>query len=213
MSEMPEQILDYASPMAKTPLRLAVRSIIRMYAEPDGVSVYETLTGQGQALGAIIFSGCTVALLGSALYQTERPRAFADYFLDAWFVLYFLTVFATVALIFAVIHQNWRKTILRASAEQLTLVMESPFKSVVRRWPGADVRFVHVVQSLDPRTQRLVYHLQIEMSSGQRLQLFGGHEMAELAEIANAVRKCYPVEGAELPGTGAARTPQTGHCG
>jgi hypothetical protein len=198
MSDVPEQILDYASPMARTPLRMAVRSIIRMYSRADGVEVFETLTGQVQALTAIVFTSCTITLLGFALLGMERPQGFLDYF-NPVLACYFVGLCGTAVLIVAVIHQNWRKTSLRMSAEDLTLSMETPFKSFVRKWPSTDVRFVHVMQSLNARTQRLVHDLQIEMSSGQRLQLFSGHEMPELAAIGVEIRRYIPEESDGLP--------------
>ena len=200
MSDISEQILDYASPMARSPLRLAVKSIIRIKAEGDSVAIIEMLTGQGQALAAIIFTGLTVSLLGFGLVGDVAPKTLVDIF-NPVLVIYFVVVCGTGALMLAVIHNNWRQTVLRVSRERVTLTLSSPFKMTTHEWPSADVRHVHVMQTLDKRTQRVIYDLQIEMGSGSMVQLFGGHDTPELSEIADAVRGRLPAgSGEELGG-------------
>ena len=105
MSDISEQILDYASPMARSPLRLGVKSIIRIKAEGDSVAIFEMLTGQRQALAAIIFTALTVSLLGFATVGMVEPRTFWDIYNPA-LVIYFVFACGTAALILAVIHNN-----------------------------------------------------------------------------------------------------------
>jgi hypothetical protein len=194
MSDVSEPILDYASPMERSPLRMAVKSVIRIQSEGKGVGIYETLTGQTQALTAILFTSFTVSLLGIALLGNLRPWTISVFY-SGPLIVYFLTVCGTATLVLAVIHQNWRKTTLRVSPERVILIMSTPFRGTMREWPSVDVWHVHVVQSLDQRTQRLVYDLQVMMSSGVNFKLFGGHDPPELNVIAEAVRKYLPTGG------------------
>jgi hypothetical protein len=189
----PETILDYASPMAKTPLRLASRSVISIIPTDDGVEITETLTGQSQALAAIIFSASMVVLMGCTAMARIHPRHWSD-LLDAIPVLIFYVIYAggTAALIVAVIHSSWRRTILTVSPEQTVLLFRSPLKEKSYAWLNKEIRHVLVTQELIQSTWQIVYKLQLEIADRQTAQLFGGHDADELAEIAKLIRKFLP---------------------
>lgn len=190
LSAAPELILDYASPMARTPLRLASRSIISIVYKNDEAQIHETLTGQTQALAAIIFSGLTVLLLGSSVLGIVHRRTLDGLIAAApILILYFLYAAGTLFLILAVIHTSWRQTVLGISHQHVTLNFKSPLKKTGYDWPTEEIRHVHVVQGLDGATNRIVFQLRIEIANRQIAELFGGHTAGELTEIAWLVRE------------------------
>lgn len=184
-----ETILDYASPMAKTPLRLATRNVITIVPTDDGFQIVETLAGQSQALAAILFSASMVALLGITITGGIHPSRLSD-FLYAIPVLIFYLLYAggTAALILAVIHTNWRRTILLVYPRETMLTFKSPLREKSYEWPSQDIRHILVTQELKGSGQ-IVHQLQFEIAHGQTAQLFGGHDADELVEIAQLIRK------------------------
>jgi hypothetical protein len=188
MSQVPGgPILDYASPALKAPLRLTDLSILTVREITDGVEVLETLTGKGPAIAAMIFSGGTVTLFGYEVFTSAVPNAHPDF--DTLQISYLIYLAVTLILIFAIIESNWRETILRVQAENLTLSFRSPFKLRQHQWTAEMVRSIHVVQAIDIKTQRLVHELQIELSSPQWVKLFTGHDAPELGNIAGQLRQ------------------------
>jgi hypothetical protein len=197
MTEIPAgPILDYASPNSRTPLRLATRSVISILSTANEVIITESLDGHLSALAAILFTGSTVALLGTGVIgETLHLHNWSD-LSDAALVLvlYFVYAAGTLALIVAVIHTNWRRTILQVSHECAVLIFKSPLKETVHKWPTENVRHVHVVQELDQRSQRIVFYLRIEVRDRPVAQLFSGHKIDELSEIARLIHEKLPTQ-------------------
>ena len=192
MTEIPAgPILDYASPISRTPLRLASRSVISILSTTKGTVITESLGGQMPALAAIIVTGSTVSLLGCGVLGIVLHLHNWTEFYEALVVLipYFIFAGGTLALILAVIHTSWRRTILRVSPQGIVLVFHSPLKEKAYEWTGENVRHVHIVQELDRRRWEVAYHLQIDIGDRHTAQLFGGHGIEELSEIARLIRQ------------------------
>jgi hypothetical protein len=197
MTEIPAgPILDYASPIARTPLRLASRSVISILASGNRAIITESLGGQSGAVAAILFTGLTVTLLGcGVLGSALHLHNWTDFYVAlVVLILYLIYAGGTLALILAVIHTSWRRTVLRVSPQQIVLTFHSPLKKKAYEWPSQSVQHVHVVQALNQRRYEIAYHLQIEIRNQQVAQLFGGHEISELSEIARLIREKLEAE-------------------
>jgi hypothetical protein len=179
-------ILDYASPGLAGPLRLADRSILTFLPEPGGMHIVETLEGKTRAIAAICFSGISMLILGFTI------SASTPFLSRPWFTsmaLWLLLAAGVAALILALIHSNWKATILKLRPEDLQLTFETPFKKRFYSWTWDQFRQAHVVQSLDSRTQRVIRELQVEIWTSPVLRLFIGHGLRELGAIVDELRR------------------------
>jgi hypothetical protein len=181
-------VLDYASPNARSPLRMTNTSIIKVNELPDGTEIVEFLTEHGQAIGAIIFTTITMTILGNDVLSRH---SWTQIFLGPCLV-YVLFALGVLTLILAVIQVNWRQTILHISHESLTLTFKSPFKKQTWRWPTADIQRAHVVEDNDPRAKSFICELRIETAAHGWLNLFGGHDPRELNQLAELISRHLP---------------------
>lgn len=180
-------VLDYASPLARGPLRLADRSILTFIPVSNGVNIVESLEGRGRAVAAIIFSSCAVILLGPVVFG----EAFDHDISIAGVLLYLGYAVMTVIVILAVINANWRTTILGVTREHLILDFKTPFRLARRQWNPEELKTVNVVQQLDPRTKRIAHEIQLEFYSHPLTRLFTGHDPPELHHIVDTVRQHF----------------------
>jgi hypothetical protein len=188
-------VLDYASPAIRGPLRLTDKSIITFIPTPDGLDIVETLHGKGAALAAIIFTSGAVALLGTEVFAGIVAHDPASTWPWTGIFLYLAFAAMTILVILAVIHANWRSSLLSVTRQRLILDFKSPYRLTRRQWEPEQLKTVNVVQQLDPRTQRLIYEIQLEFWSCPMIRLFTGHDPSELHRIADTIRKHFaPVE-------------------
>jgi len=184
----PKPVLDYASPNARSPLRLTNTSIISVNERSDGTEIIESLTGHGEAIGAIAFTSITMTILGNDVLSNP---AWSKNFLGPC-IIYWLFALGILTLILAVIHVNWRQTILHISHETLTLTFKSPFKKQTWRWPTADIQRAYAVEEIVPKAKRFICELRIETAVHGSMNLFGGHEPRELNELADLIQRHLP---------------------
>jgi hypothetical protein len=177
-------VLDYASPHTHGAARLPARSVLTYQRTADGgVIVLETLTGKSGAIGAMVFSGLSLALLMIASIAAGLP----------WQAMFGPGAFALAGAIVMgmVVNQTWRRTILRGTSAGIELSFLSPLQRArLMQWPADQVHAVMPVYTADERLddEAARGELNIVISRGPLLRLFTGHAHAEMAWIADCIR-------------------------
>jgi thiamine-phosphate pyrophosphorylase len=185
--DAPAPILDYASPRKRVKLRLAANSILDCRYETDRVSVVETLKGRDGAIGAIIFA-CVVLLIMAAMLSSSdlSDRRHRDYVPTVLLSVFWLI---EASLIFVVIHQTWRKTVLTVTEEAVELLFGSPFRRTLHEWPGVDVYEVLTPVTANEGLPNALAELRINLASGGEIHLFTDHPLNEIVRIAQGLRR------------------------
>ena len=140
MSQVPRQVLPYATPKSLRRVRKPLRTKIVQEQGRDYVHFIEVSAEEkDQIVWGIVFLGLTLLLIGwMAWGQWERlivlgmkrGRLGQALFLTAF-------ILAQVGAVFYVIHVVWRRITLAVRDGELWLEVDAPFGSSLRRW-GAD---------------------------------------------------------------------------
>lgn len=188
------QILDYASPRQRGKLRLPSQSVLEVRQdEGGGVTVTETLSGRGGAVGAIVFAVITLLLLAATgASQLKQSRGFEG---EA-FVLFVIGAvwIAELTVLLVVINNTWRRTVLTVGADGVALQFLAPFSKRRYAWPRErmeDVRVVRTSESSPLRTWEAPQPLGelLLLPVGERaVALLTDHREGELHAIAQSVR-------------------------
>ena len=186
-------ILDYASPRQRGKLRLPSQSVLEVRQDEAGVTVTETLSGRGGAVGAIVFAVMTLLMLGgTGVAQLRQSRSFeADGVTVAFIAIVWLS---ELAVLLVVINNTWRRTVLSVGAGSFALHFLAPFSRREYAWPlerMEDVRVVRTSESSPLRTWGAPAPLGelLLLPVGERaVALFTDHREGELHGIAQALR-------------------------
>lgn len=173
-------ILDYASPRKqKGRARLPAQSRLSLVPQTRGVTVIETLTGQGEAVGALIFGVLILICVGwvaATQFHTVRDGAIVLWIL--WLV--------EATLMPLVINNTWRRTILTVTADTLTLRFTSPFTTKEYNWRTEVLEDLRLVRTQE--TPPALAELQIHLVGHPLVKLFTDHMERELAHVVAALR-------------------------
>jgi hypothetical protein len=187
-------ILDYASPRARGKLRLPSQSVLDVRRDEAGVTVTETLSGRGAAVGAIVFAVITLLMLaGTGLGQLKQARR--D-FSDDSVVLCFIGLvwLSELAVLLVVINNTWRRTVLTAGADGFALQFLSPVSKRRYAWPRERMEGVRVVRTNDTSPRPTwggaapLGELLLLPVGERAVSLFTDHREGELHGIAQHLR-------------------------
>lgn len=183
----PEAILDYASPRPRKRIRLPCKSRLELHADGKGVRIVETLAGRSGAIAAMVFA--VVVLLEWALvcYGIYKPgRRLSDQLSDLlWAAVPWL---GYLALLLAVVHQTWRKTILQVDRQRVLLQFVSPLRQVCYRWPAEQVLQIQPAITFMAQNAWPVGELRLHLASGGRVHLFTDHRLSDVERLADSTR-------------------------
>jgi len=192
-------ILDYASPRSFSKLRLASRSVISWetgLARRNGISditITERLEGRSRAVAALIFGGAVVLVLTAHMIL-------ADVLFRSRNNIRTTPVLAPVAAIvltvmFLVIRETWRTTILETIEGELRLAFKAALTSPqTYTWNPGEIVEVRLFET-DPANY--LGELQILPKQNEVVRLFIDHHVDQLKQMETALRKALempPVE-------------------
>ena len=190
-------VLDYASPRHRGKLRLPSRSVLEARRNDNGLVVTETLSGSGGARGAVAFGAVTWLILASLGVGQVVAHAGRWQDIDTVIVLLVGGVCAIeLTVLLMVINNTWRKTVLLAHPERISVHFVAPFSKRHYVWPAHRVEDVRVVRTYEPESLP-AWHGQavplgeLELIPGGEpmAKLFTDHPEADLAVIARAARE------------------------
>jgi hypothetical protein len=186
-------ILDYASPRARGKLRLPSKSVLEVREDRGGVTVTETLSGRGEAVGAIVFAVITLLMLaGTGMSQLRQLRNFEA---DGMVVCFIGAVWlAELTVLLAVINNTWRRTVLTAGADGFALHFLAPFSKRHYAWPRDRIEDVRVVRTSEASSLHMwggassLGELLLLPVGERAVALFTDHREGELQGIAQVMR-------------------------
>src|SRR5437773_2640474 len=128
-------ILDYASPGAKSALRVGSRSLLRVQRAADELRIVETLEDHAQAIGAILFAWLAMTpMICLAAVATTDVMTEPGLAVLAWILAWILPL-AGALTTYGVIESTWGRTILIVNRSLITLRFVSPLRRLrEHRW-------------------------------------------------------------------------------
>jgi hypothetical protein len=181
-SDLPGPILDYASPRPNTINRLPAQSILAIRRTDEGAEIVETLSGKGEAIGAIVFAGFVILWI-----NIQAELLWKSYTGEAIFLN--VTGAVMAGLIVLVINNTWRKTSLISRPGALSLTFKSIFQTRHFAWSDEQIQSVAVFALADRKTGRLLHELRLLTWTDSGARLFTGHSSVELKVVVNALGK------------------------
>ena len=182
-------ILDYAGPRKRSALRLPAVSRLDAAGADGRVTVTESLAGQQNAVGALVFGlivlGIVIASTTVNAYDFHHHRWHRDW--QAMLIAPGVMAAALLACMAGVLQQTWRRTLLSAEYDDLRLAFRSPFRSRHYRWTAAQIADVVVVLTANVETAAPLGEVLITRVAGGEIRLFTDHAAARLGPIARAV--------------------------
>jgi len=196
--ERPAPILDYASPQARSRLRLPARSDLHVTQSPTELRIHETLTGQGAALLALVFALFTLACLLATARDLIQGGRFHHHLFEL--SLYLSIATAEVLTMLAVLDNTWRTTTLVVTPESIMLRFHSPIRgSRLHKWLAEKLHTVAVRQTrLQPRGPAFP-ELELDLWGEPQVRLFLGHPVRELEELVAAIHTVQPPSPSPRP--------------
>jgi len=200
-------VIDYASPVPRSKLRLPARSEIRWVDAPGRLVVTQVLAGREGAVWALGLAGFTFGLMSLALVgMIERWHRNV-----APIAMIVMVMAAEVLVSVLVIRNTWRKTILTVTREELAVETAGPLASRQRFvFPTEQVAGVVVVDREPQPGEARVAELEIRFWSIPSVHLFAGHPPETLRAIVSSIAHVQPVAPPPLPAalaTARATTP------
>ena len=193
---MSTQIIDYASPVPRSRMRLPARSEFRWEQGPGWLVITQVLAGREGAIGALLLAGLTFVLMTIGVADMIGKWHRNVGLLGLLGVL--MTAEVVVGLL--VIHNTWRKTVLTVTRDELAVETAAPFAARQRVvFRSEQVAAVVVVDSEPVPGAGIVPELEIRLWSIPPVRLFAGHLRQTLLSIASAVGHVQPVQPPPLP--------------
>ena len=198
---MSTPIIDYASPVPRSLMRLPARSEIRWADYPGRLVVTQVLAGREGAVGALLLAGFTFVLMSvSAVGMAERWNR------NTGMIGVLGVLMAAEAVVSALVIRNtWRRTVLTVTAGELCVEASGPLTRRERYVvPSEQVAGVLVVDRAPIPGAMVVAELEIRLWNAPPLHLFAGHPPSTLRTIAAEVARVQPVRPPPLPASTAA---------
>ena len=146
--DQPQTILDYASPKSRVKVRLAATSVLSHRLENETLTITETLSGQSEAIKALVFGAIALMVLIGQLAGVIARMKLTDPMI--WIAGGVCLAIVGVGLL--VIHNTWRRTILTVERSEITAVFSAPLTPTRRyAWPSHQIAEVRV-DALGPET-------------------------------------------------------------
>jgi hypothetical protein len=184
-------ILDYAGPSSRGKFRLPAESILEIDSSPAQLTVTETLAGQAGAFAALIFAAFTLVTLASAVLAPISRGSWHRYATEITLFAGFAIV--EIALMLAVIHNTWRKTVLIVTPAQTSLRFWSPLRGTLHHiWPADKLREARINIMTMPNRRAEFPELELDLWGEPRVRLFLGHRQAELGRIVREIERLQP---------------------
>jgi hypothetical protein len=192
-----QSIIDYASPASRRSLRLPARSEIRWVNGPSFVKITQVLSGREGAIGALLLAGFTFLIMTLSVHGmlAKWHRFIGE--------IVIMSVFMAAELIVGllVIHNTWRKTVLTATPEELTLEFMAPFTSRERfTFRAEQIAAVSVIDREPLPGEAVVAEMEIRLWSIPAVRLFAGHPRGTLMQIVGEIGRVQPLAPPPLPG-------------
>jgi hypothetical protein len=196
-------VIDYASPVPRSRLRLAGRSEIRWVSGPGRVVVTQVLAGREGVIAALLLAGLSIVLVSFSI--VNMPGRLQR---NAGSIGIMVVLMAAEVIVGArVIHNTWRKTILTVTREALTVETAAPFAMRQQSFGfrSEQVADIAVVDCEPMPGEEVVPELEIRLWSIPPVRLFTGHPRQTLIPIARAIVQVQPIK----PPPQAVTTPET----
>jgi hypothetical protein len=198
----PSAILDYASPRPQGRVRLPSRSRLDVVRDRDEVTITETLSGKGSAIGGIAVAAFTLLQLLFGMYREawgkdglltrQHPSLLEP---EGIWLLVMAGLWVTeLVVMLIVINNTWRRTVVQARDGTLSVEFTAPFGRRRHAWPFDQVLELHVDRSLVPGFTTPKVELVWRVWGGQHVRLFTDHPEPELDAIAAALRQAMAME-------------------
>ncbi len=196
--ERPAPILDYASPQARSRLRLPSRSDLQVTQSPTELRVHETLIGKGGALLALLFALFTLACLMEPVVDAVTSSHFRRHLFEMSFYLSIAVV--EVVMMLAVIDNTWRTTTVVVTPQSIMLRFRSPIRgSHLHKWPAEKLQTVAVRHNQIQRRGPAFPELEFDLWGEPQVRLFLGHSVRELQELVAAIHLIQPPLSSRMP--------------
>lgn len=188
MSQVPRQVLPYATPKSLRRVRKPLRTkIVREEGRGDAHFIEISAEEKDQVVWGMVFLGLTLLLIGwmgwrewerLIDYGMKRGRAGQAVFLTTFFL-------AQIGAILYVIDVVWTRTILAVRDGELSLEVEGPFRSSVRRWGADEVDGIEVWTTDEgDRVLEPVGEVHVRPRQGATVKLMRNYPRSELVPVA-----------------------------
>jgi hypothetical protein len=187
MSQVPRQVLPYATPKSLRRVRKPLRTkIVREEGRGDAHFIEISAEEKDQVVWGMAFLGLTLLLIGwmgwrewerLIDYGMKRGRAGQAVFLTTFFL-------AQIGAILYVIDVVWTRTILAVRDGELSLEVEGPFRSSVRRWGADEVDGIEVWTTDEgDRVLEPVGEVHVRPRQGATVKLMRNYPRSELVPV------------------------------
>jgi hypothetical protein len=208
-------VLDYASPRQRGALRLPSRSVLYVRRNDAALVVTETLRGKPGAVVAVWFAGAALILLASTGVSHVMDLGSRWRLADAILLGVMAGVFVLGLIVGSMVVDNtWRRTVLLANADRISVHLIGPFSKRHVVWPVGQIADVRVVRTYEPDPKAAwagqavtLGELLVHAAGEVVAQLFSDHPEADLEPIAEAARAVIASGRGPGPAAPVAPTP------